>query len=83
MILNYRLIILTVCLSLSYGCGSSSPDNPAPTFTLSPSPERITFSGTGTLGIFDPSITRDPATGRLWMSFSSIDNSSYYLNLPS
>lgn len=43
-----------------------------------PTPERVTFSGAGDLGIFDPSVTRDPGTGRLWMSYSSVDTSGYY-----
>ena len=43
-----------------------------------PPPERITFAGSGDLGIFDPSITRDPATGTLWMSYSAVDTSVFY-----
>ena len=41
-------------------------------------PERITFSGGGELGIFDPSIARDPGTSRLWMSYSAVDESQFY-----
>ncbi len=41
-------------------------------------PERITFAGGGELGIFDPSIARDPGTGRLWMSYSAVDESRFY-----
>jgi len=42
-------------------------------------PEKMTIGGTtaGALGIFDPSVTEDPATGRLWMSYSSVDPSGY------
>jgi len=45
-----------------------------------PSPERIMFSGAGDLGIFDPSVARDPGTGRLWMSYSSVQTSVYYVS---
>lgn len=41
-------------------------------------PERITFTGGGELGIFDPSVARDSATGRLWMSYSAVDQSQFY-----
>ena len=43
-----------------------------------PVPERIAFAGGGELGIFDPSIARDPETGRLWMSYSAVDESQFY-----
>ncbi len=36
------------------------------------------FGGGGNLGMFDPSVTRDPGTGRLWMSYSSVDTSVFY-----
>ncbi len=32
----------------------------------------MTLSGATGLGIFDPSLSRDPDTGRLWMSYSSV-----------
>lgn len=53
------------------GGGSSS-------FVTSPSPEKLTTTGAGSLGIFDPSVTRDPNTNRLWMSYSSIEVSNYH-----
>lgn len=53
---------------LLFGCGSSSGSN-------SPVPERIVFAGVGSHGIFDPSVARDPATGKLWMSYSAVDPS--------
>ena len=71
-----KMKILLASLFLVFflsACGSGSP--PA----ADPIPERITFSGAGVLGIFDPSVTRDPDTGRLWMSYSSVDTSIYYL----
>lgn len=40
----------------------------------------MTFPGAGDLGIFDPSISRDPVTNRLWMSYSSVDTSIYYVS---
>ncbi len=63
----FLFIFLTACGSN----GSSS--------AVAPTPERVTFSGAGDLGIFDPSVTRDPGTGRLWMSYSSVDTSIYYV----
>ncbi|MFZ2160883.1 MAG: sialidase family protein [Sideroxyarcus sp.] len=53
------------------GCGGGSADAP-------PSPERITFAGIGTHGIFDPAIARDPASGRIWMSYSAVDPSALW-----
>lgn len=51
------------------GCGGgSAADAPPP-------PERITFAGVGSHGIFDPAIARDPASGRIWMSYSAVDPS--------
>jgi hypothetical protein len=47
--------------------------------TDNPQPERITFTGGCELGIFDPSIARDPETGRLWMSYSAVDESQFYV----
>ncbi len=41
-------------------------------------PERVTFVGAGDLGIFDPSISKDPSSERLWMSYSSVETSSFY-----
>lgn len=69
------LFLLTAC----GGGSSSSPGTLTPVPTPTPSPELVTFTGAGDLGIFDPSVTRDPATGRLWMSYSSVNTSSYYL----
>lgn len=43
-----------------------------------PAPERITFTGGGELGFFDPSVAQDPADGRLWMSYSAVDSSVFY-----
>jgi len=68
------LKILPVCCAVSAvlflaSCGGSSP------LTIGPTPERITFAGVGANGIFDPSVARDPANGRLWMSYSAVDPS--------
>ena len=64
----FMLFFLNAC---GGGDGSS--------FSVKPPPERIVIAGAGDLGIFDPSVTRDPDTGRLWMSYSSVDTSIYYL----
>ncbi len=73
--------VFIILLSLTACGGGGSSSNPAPTTPAVPAkpiPERIIFSGAGNLGIFDPSVTREPGSGRLWMSYSSIANSSYY-----
>ena len=35
------------------------------------------LAGIGARGVFDPSVTQDPATDRLWMSYSSFEVSSH------
>jgi len=65
---NSLIIVVSVLLLASCGGGSGN----------SLSPERITFPGGGELGIFDPSIARDPVNGRVWMSYSSVDSSVFY-----
>ena len=64
------ILLLIGCRGSSNGGGNSPTPAPSP-------PERITFSGVGARGIFDPSIARDPSdvTGRLWMSYSAVDPS--------
>ncbi len=66
---------LFVCGLVLFAAGCGGAGSVAET---SPAPERITIAGNGTQGahgIFDPSIALDPATGRLWMSYSSVDPS--------
>ena len=41
-------------------------------------PKRLMIEGAGNLGIFDPSISKDPTTDRLWMSYSSVNESKFY-----
>ena len=65
---NFWIVFVVAAFILSCGGGGGS----------TPSPERITFSGGGELGIFDPSIARDPGDGRLWMSYSAVDSSMFY-----
>jgi len=62
------LFLLLVCSA----CGGGGSTTPTPT------PERINFSGVGDLGIYDPSLSQDPTTGRLWMSYSTINTSIYH-----
>ena len=70
--MNKLLTVTVLCLVMaSCGSGNSAPP------PVANNPEKITFSGMGSLGIFDPSVTKDPATGRLWMSYSSVDPTSY------
>ena len=37
--------------------------------------KKLTFAGVGSGGIFDPSVTQDPTTGKLWMSYSAVEPS--------
>ena len=74
--MNPLVVSLLVVLLLA-GCdsgNSGSNNNTTPT----PPPERIFFANGGQLGIFDASITRDPLTGYLWMSYSTVNLSFYY-----
>jgi hypothetical protein len=68
MMKNIWIVFVVAAFILSCGGGGGSTS----------SPERITFSGGGELGIFDPSIARDPGDGRLWMSYSAVDPSIFY-----
>ena len=72
---SLRLCVFGTILWL-VGCGNSgNSSNPLP--IPAPTPQQITFTNVGARGIFDPSITRDPSdiTGRLWMSYSAVENS--------
>lgn len=40
-------------------------------------PPQLLLSGVGARGVFDPSVTEDPETRRLWMSYSSFDVSAH------
>jgi hypothetical protein len=62
------LLLAAACLLQACGQGTASIGTPAPATGA----QRITFDGVGALGIFDPSVTRDPDTGRLWMSYSEV-----------
>ena len=69
------LALIGLCAALlACGGGSSSSSNEETTSQ----PERINFAGAGNLGIFDPSLARDPASNRLWMSYSSVETSNFY-----
>ena len=60
------------------GGGSNPPTDTPPPPPVTIAPERITFVGAGDLGIFDPSISKDPNSDRLWMSYSSVETSAFY-----
>jgi len=70
--LLFMLLSLIACSNGGDGDNGGTNNGPA-------EPVKLAISGTtaGTLGIFDPSAAEDPATHRLWMSYSSIDPSSY------
>ena len=38
---------------------------------------QLSIDGSGSRGVFDPAVTEDPETGRLWMSYSSFDVSKH------
>lgn len=72
------IILLIVLAAFAAGsiviasCGGGGGSGP------SSIPERITFAGGGGLGIFDPSIAKDPSDSRVWMSYSAVDPSVFY-----
>lgn len=63
--------LLLMCVAFS-GCSDGS-DAGAGSETAAPS--RLLFAGIGSHGIFDPALTRDDTTGRLWLSYSAVDPS--------
>lgn len=69
-LISSLLILLTAC-----GGGASSPNLVTP---IPLAPEQIVLAGAGSLGIFDPSVVKAPDSNRLWMSYSSVSQSSYY-----
>ncbi|MFC1747627.1 sialidase family protein [Pseudomonadota bacterium] len=74
---KYLPIILAAVFLASCG-GSDSGDTPPVVVEPDREPEQVTIGGAGNMGIFDPSVARDPASGRLWMSYSSVNSSSFY-----
>ena len=63
---SWRSAVLVLVLALSIAaCGDDSNRT---------APIRLTYSGVGALGIFDPAVTLDPATNRVWMSYSAVDS---------
>jgi hypothetical protein len=60
-------VLFTILILIS--CDSDSTDQ-----NLS-EPKQITFPGVGDHGIFDPSLAKDPAESRIWMSYSEVDQS--------
>jgi hypothetical protein len=40
-------------------------------------PKQITFSNVSDHGIFDPSLTKDPSSQRIWMSYSEVNDYAY------
>lgn len=76
-----RGLLYFVCLILLITINAcSSRSNSGSSFqstTVTPDPEQVTFSGAGIMGIFDPAVAKDSATGTLWMSYSSVEPTSY------
>lgn len=69
------LLALVAIIGLA-GCGSGDSGDAGQGPVAAP--ERLTFGGAGDLGIFDPAVSRDPVTDRLWMSYSSVNSSVFY-----
>lgn len=63
---SWHSAVFALALSIT-ACGGDS--NPPP----STAPIRLTYSGVGALGIFDPAVMLDPATSRVWMGYSAVD----------
>jgi hypothetical protein len=75
---HIALLVFVAIIGLT-GCGhsgggSSSDADQGPVTAA----ERMMFGGAGDLGIFDPAVSHDPVTDRLWMSYSSVNSSLYY-----
>lgn len=43
-----------------------------------PVPKKLTVAGLTADGIFDPSIAKDPISGKLWMSYSAVNKSALF-----
>ncbi|MBX9769628.1 MAG: hypothetical protein K2X47_20290, partial [Bdellovibrionales bacterium] len=71
-----KWVLFFVSIGLPYLLGCSKAEEraavPASAGTT------IEFSGIGQLGIFDPSVAKDPSSSRVWMAFSSVDPSAQW-----
>ncbi|MBN8541240.1 MAG: exo-alpha-sialidase [Deltaproteobacteria bacterium] len=71
--------IVVFCVLSFVNCSNPESESPRSTpetqGTLPLEVKSLSFPGVGSGGIFDPSVTRDPSTGKLWMSYSTVDNS--------
>jgi hypothetical protein len=74
----YLFILVTILVLLSACSSNSGGDSRPPPQDSDPTPTQITFENIGSLGIYDPSVTYDPDTQRLWMSYSYVDPSIYF-----
>jgi hypothetical protein len=68
--------LICAALLLIAACNNSEES------TSSSDPERLTIPGAGTdfgtKGVFDPSLTEDPESGRIYMSYSAVDPAPAY-----
>jgi hypothetical protein len=67
---NLRVVVLTIAALATSIVASSDADEIA-----SSTASQSILVGIGARGVFDPSVTEDPETRRLWMSYSSFDAS--------
>jgi hypothetical protein len=70
-----KAYICAIGLLLVAGCGGGGGDGGS----LPPAVQRLLFSGGGALGIFDPSFAQETGSSRLWMSYSAVDVSQFYV----
>lgn len=81
---NIKILLLailsTVLLALFNNCGKAPSTSDPEGVTATPTPvTKIEFSSSiAEGGVFDPSMMLDPATGKLWMSFSAVNKSAMW-----
>lgn len=56
-------------------CGDTTPKSEVNVYSYDP----LSLEGSGERGAFAPDIARDTETNRLWITYTSLDTSSYYL----
>ena len=71
--ITFRLLLASVFLVLA----SSAPVLCSADGAGASARQQAILGGIGARGVFDPSVTEDPATRRLWMSYSSFDASTH------
>lgn len=73
----FIILLSLISLALFSNCAETKQSSPSDPIPATP-PERITFTGIGSVGIFDPSMEKDPNSSRLWLTFSAVDPSTMW-----